>query len=255
MARTKTNKNQVRQNALNDIDDMETDQMRELLKLNYKIKPKFKSKKQKELSDLIKDNRITFVTGAPGTGKSFIALKTGLELLKEKSANIGDMLLTTPVVEISRSIGSLPGDLDTKISQYFQHFYDNMSKIIDSKTLKFLKETEIINDKIVNFIRGSTFGKTDDVGNSVGTYCVLDEGQNLYISEMKAYISRLGEGSKMVILGDIEQCDLKLRKNEKNGLQDAIERFKNIEGIGFFHFDEDDIVRDPFLIEIMKRYK
>lgn len=256
MARPKSNKRQQMQNTLNEIEDIKASEMRELMKMKFKIKPKFKSRKQKELSDIIKDNRITFVTGAPGTGKSFVALKTGLELIKDDDSNLGDMLLTTPIIEISpKSIGALPGDLDMKISQYFQHFYDNLSKIVDGKTLAFLKGSGYINDKIVNFIRGATFGKTDENGDSIGTYCILDEAQNLTTAELKAYISRLGEGSKMVILGDIEQCDLKLSRNEKNGLEDALERFKGLDNIGYLHFDEDDIVRDPFLIEIMKRYK
>lgn len=255
MARKKSKKQEL-QDALNESDDFKADEMRDLMSLNYKIKCKFKSRKQREMSDSIKENRITFVTGAPGTGKSFVALKTGLELMKKPSYKIGDMLLTTPIIEVSpKSIGALPGDLDMKISNYFQHFYDNMEKIIDKKILNFLKTSGLVTDKIVNFMRGATFGKNDEDGNPIGTFCILDECQNLNQMELKTYISRLGENSKMVILGDIEQCDIKLRKNEKNALEDAIERFKDVDGVGLIQFDEDDIVRDKFLIDIMKRYK
>lgn len=255
MARNKQSKRQEFQRVLNELDDIRADEMRELMKLNYNIRCKFKSKKQKDLSKTIKENRITFVTGSPGTGKTFISLKTALELLKEEGGEIGDILLTTPIVEVSpKSIGALPGDLDMKINNYFSHFYDNIEKIIDKKTMNFLKSSGLINDKIVNFIRGNTFGKLDDDGNPIGTFCILDESQNLTKMELKTYISRLGEKSKMVILGDIEQCDLKLN-GEKNALSDAIERFRGIDGVGIFEFNEDDIVRDKFLIEIMKRYK
>lgn len=255
MARSKQSKQRDLQRALNEIDDIKADEMRELMKLKYNIKCKFKSKKQKQLSESIKKNRITFVTGAPGTGKTFVSLKTALELLKDNNSDIGDILLTTPIIEVSpKSIGALPGDLEMKINNYFSHFYDNIEKIIDKKTMNFLKSSELISDKIVNFIRGNTFGKLDDDGNPVGTFCILDECQNLTKMELKTYISRLGEKSKMVILGDIEQCDLKL-KGEKNALSDAIDRFKDIDGVGIIEFNEDDIVRDKFLIKIMKRYK
>src|SRR5690606_35199687 len=148
--------------------DIRADEMRELMKLNYQIKCKFKSKKQKELDQTIRDNRITFVTGAPGTGKTFISLKTALELLKEDD-NIGEIILTTPIVEVSpKSIGALPGDLDSKINQYFSHFYDNIEKIVDKKTISFLKGSGLITDKIVNFIRGATFGKNDENGKPIG---------------------------------------------------------------------------------------
>ena len=241
--------------ALNELDDIKASTKRDLLKLNYKIRAKFKNKKQKELSETIKNNRITFVTGSPGSGKTFIALKTGLEILKDSESKIGDMLLTSPIIEVSpKSIGALPGDLDDKIMNYFQHFYDNIDKIIGQETRRFLRQSGLVSEKIINFMRGSTFGKYEEDGTPVGTYCILDESQNLYPSEIKTYLSRLGENSKMVILGDPGQCDLKLRGGEINGLEDASDRLKGLDGIGFVHFTEDDIVRDPFLIGIMKRY-
>jgi len=255
MARRKTKKQEL-QDALNEMEDIRADEMRQLMNLNFKINCKFKNKKQKQLANTIKENRITFVTGSPGSGKTFIALKTGLELIKSDDFRIGDMMLTTPIIEVSpKSLGALPGDLQDKITNYFDHFYDNLDKMVGSKVRKFLKGSNIVNDKVVNFMRGTTFGKYDENNEPIGTYCLLDEAQNLTVSEMKTFISRLGENSKMVICGDPEQCDIKLYKNEKNGLVDAIERFKEMDGVGIVEFTEDDIVRDPFLIDIMKRYK
>lgn len=255
MARRRTKKQEL-QDALNEMEDIRADEMRQLMNLNFKINCKFKNQKQKQLANTIKENRITFVTGSPGSGKTFIALKTGLELLKSDDFRIGDMMLTTPIIEVSpKSLGALPGDLQDKITNYFDHFYDNLDKMVGSKVRKFLKGSNIVNDKVVNFMRGTTFGKYDENNEPIGTYCLLDEAQNLTVSEMKTFISRLGENSKMVICGDPEQCDIKLNKNEKNGLVDAIERFKEMDGVGIVEFTEDDIVRDPFLIDIMKRYK
>jgi len=257
MANPKRNRQQHLQSAINEVEDIKAKDMRELLNLNYSIKCKFKSEKQRELSDIIKENRITIVSGSAGTGKSFIALKTALELLKDGAkSGIGDILLSTPIVEISpNSIGALPGDLSDKTSNYFQHFYDNIEKIVGTSVMKFLKTSGLVNDRIVNFMRGATFGKIDDKGNPIGTICIFDECQNFLPHEVKAIISRLGEKSKIVLLGDLDQCDLKLRKGEINGLQDAVNRFKDLDGVGYFEFTEDDIVRDKFLIEIMKRYK
>lgn len=255
MAKPKRTKKQDYQIALNEIEDIKADEMRDLMNLNFKIKCKFKSKKQRELADTIKKNRITFVTGAPGTGKTIVTLKTGLELLKDVNSDIGNILLSTPIIEVGPSIGALPGDVDLKISQYFQHFYDNIEKLVGKKAMQFLKHSDLIEDKIINFVRGSTFGKLDDDGKPIGTFCILDESQNINVHQLKTFISRLGESSTMVILGDIEQCDIKLKKGEKSGLEDALTRFKDMEGIGYFEFTEDDIVRDKFLIDIMKRYK
>ena len=256
MARKKQSKKEYFQTVLNDMEEVKASEMRELTNLDYKIKCKFKSKKQKEMSDTIRNNRITFVTGSPGTGKSFVALKTALELLKSKKEKIGKVLLSTPIVEVSpKSLGALPGTIEEKTNKYFEHFYDNIDKIVDKNVSKFLKNSGLIEDKIINFVRGATFGEIDENGNPIGSFCILDEAQNTTPMELKTYISRLGENSKMVILGDVEQCDLKLKKGEKNGLEDAINRLEGLENVGFIHFEDDDIVRDKFLIEVMKRYK
>lgn len=224
---------------------------------SFKINCKFKNEKQKEMYNTIMDNRITFVRGSAGTGKTIISLLTALKCVKDSNINIDQIVLTKPIVEItsSRGLGALPGDINEKTLSYYTHFYDNLVKIIGNEATKQLKGEGIIKETILNFLRGSTFGKWDDSGNPVGTFCIFDEAQNSSIVEMKTFISRMGEESKLVIMGDSDQIDLKLNKGERCGLDDAWERLKGIKGIGFVEFTEDDIVRDPFLIEIMKRYK
>lgn len=224
---------------------------------NFKVNCKFKNEKQKLLFDTILDNRITFVKGAAGTGKTLISLMAGLECLKDKSLNIGQIVLTKPIVEITsqKGLGALPGDINEKTLAYYTHFYDNLIKLIGNEQTKYLKETEVIKDTVLNYLRGSTFGQYTSDGKAIGSLCIFDESQNCTPIEMKTFISRMGENSKLVILGDTDQIDLKLSKNEKCGLQDAIDRLQDISGIGFIEFSEDEIVRDPFLIEIMKRYK
>jgi phosphate starvation-inducible protein PhoH and related proteins len=228
-------------------------------KLNnsFKINCKFKNKKQKQMYETILNNRITFVRGSAGTGKTLISLLTALECIKNKNININQIVLTKPIVEIStsRGIGAIPGDITEKTLSYYTHFYDTLIKIIGSESTKNLKSNGVIKETILNFLRGSTFGKWDENGKPVGSFCIFDEAQNSSIVEMKTFISRMGEESKLVIMGDSDQIDLKLSKGEKCGLDDAWDRLQGIEGIGFVEFTEDDIVRDPFLIEIMKRYK
>lgn len=221
--------------------------------LSYKIDLKFKSKKQKEYYDTLKNNRISFVKGAAGTGKTMIALLLGLEMLK--SGEIKKIVLTKPIIEAASGIGFLPGTIEDKVSVYMYSFYDNVEKIIGKEWFKYLIDNKLLVCMPLNYMRGNTLGGIDHLGNPVGYFCICDEIQNATVKEMKLFISRLGENTKLCILGDSDQSDLKLRNNEIDSLTDAFERFKNINQIGFFEFTEDDIVRDPMLIEIMKRYK
>lgn len=256
MARKKRTKKEEMMDAINDMEDMKTSRRNELLDFNFPIRIKFKNKKQKELSDMIKNNRITFIKGAAGTGKTIITLKTALEMLKDSKSKIGDIMLSTMIVEVGGdSIGYLPGDIGMKTEPYFEHFYDNLIKIVGKEVTTFLRQTKLVDEKILNFVRGTTFGKYDDNGEPIGTVCILDESQSSSVHQLRTFISRLGENSKLVILGDPDQSDIKFKNGEMSGLEDAIERFKDMKNVGVFEFSEDDIVRDPFLIEIMKRYK
>jgi phosphate starvation-inducible PhoH-like protein len=251
------NKKTTIREELEEIDSMDNFIREQVLSYQFKINCKFKNKKQKEMYDTIMENRITFVNGVAGSGKTLVALMAGLECIKNKSINISQIVLTKPIVEIStnKGLGALPGDLDSKTLPYFTHFYDNLIKIIGNEATGYLKQNGVIKETVLNYVRGSTFGKYTADGKPVGTFCIFDETQNCTTTEMKTFISRMGEESKMVILGDSDQIDIKLQKGERCGLEDAIERLKGIDKIGFIEFTEDDIVRDPFLIEIMKRYK
>jgi len=242
---------------MQEIQEMDNYLKDQLRTFQYKINCKFKNKKQKELFDTILQNRITFVRGSAGTGKTLVSLMAGLECLKDKDKNIGQIVLTKPIVEITsqKGLGALPGDINEKTLAYYTHFYDNLIKLIGSYQTKYLKDNGFIKETVLNFLRGSTFGQYTSDGQSVGSFCIFDESQNCTVTEMKTFISRMGENSKLVILGDTDQIDLKLTKGEKCGLEDAIDRLKDINGIGFIEFTDDEIVRDPFLIEIMKRYR
>lgn len=240
---------------LDEHEDMTFVRQQQLHNLQFKINTTFKNKKQKELYNSILKNRITFVKGSPGTGKTLISLMAGLECLKNKQIPINQIILTKPIIEVSKSIGALPGDITEKTVAYYTHFYDNLIKIVGSEVTKFLKTTNHIKETLLNYLRGSTFGTYDNNGNPIGSFCIFDEAQNTTITELKTFISRIGENTKIVICGDLDQIDIKLNKNEISGFQHAWDILQGIDGIGFIEFNEDDIVREKLLIDIMKRYK
>jgi phosphate starvation-inducible PhoH-like protein len=236
-----------------EIEDFEEIVREKKINLGYKVNLKFKNKKQKEYYTGIKSNRIFFTRGAAGTGKTLIALLAALEMLKE--GTVKKILITKPIVESSTSMGFLPGDMTTKISQYMVSFYSNIEKIIGKEWTNTIKQEGSVVEVPLNFMRGNTFGGVNLDGTPSGYFIIADEMQNATVREMKLLVSRLGEKSTMVIMGDTDQVDLRLRRGEKNGLDDAVDRLSGINGVGSIQFSEEDIVRDPFLIEIMKRYK
>ena len=224
-------------------------QKRELSQMKFRPNSGLKTESQKKLVRKILDNKITFIKGAAGTGKTFSSLKAALEVLmdrKQPNNETTKLYLTKPIVEAGdENMGFLPGDKNDKTAPYFSSFYSNLEKLIGVESTKRMRE-KYINEKVIAYERGATFD------NCVA---ILDESQNLTIAGLKLYISRLGENAKMIILGDTDQVDLKVLKNRTSGLQDAFERFKGIEGIAYHEFSEDDIVRSEILKAIMKRYK
>lgn len=257
MAKARRQPKKTLQEELDEIQEMDDYLRDQISDFQFKINCKFKNRKQKQLYTTILENRITFVRGTAGTGKTIISLMAGLECLKNKDINVNQIVLTKPIVEITsqKGLGALPGDINEKTLAYYTHFYDNLIKIIGTYQTRFLKQNGFIKETVLNYLRGSTFGQYTSDGKSVGSFCIFDETQNCTVTEMKTFISRMGEDSKLVILGDTDQIDLRLKDGEKCGLDDAIDRLKGIPGIGIIEFTDDEIVRDPFLIEIMKRYR
>jgi phosphate starvation-inducible PhoH-like protein len=227
--------------------DVREDEMRaEVIKrisINKDIK--YKNVKQKDFVKMIHENQIVFVKGAAGTGKTFLALKAALEVLKMGTNGINKIALTKPIVEAGESIGFLPGDIEEKTDPYMKSFIENVHELVGKTVTRDLLACGAIQSVPLPYIRGNTFRKS---------ISILDEAQNTTPIAMKLFLSRIGQGSKMIIIGDSDQSDLFLRGSENHGLADAFERFQGLNGIGFFEFTEDDIVRSDILIEMMKRY-
>lgn len=213
--------------------------------LNRKIK--CKTAKQKEMINTIRDNEIIFVRGAAGTGKTFIALKAALELLKKEDNPFHKILLTKPIIEAQNNkLGFLPGGIDEKIDPYMDSYMTNIKTLVGASQAGILSSGGIVDFNPLPYMRGATF---------MNSVAILDEAQNVTVGGMKLFISRKHETCKLIVLGDEDQTDLSIRGQERNGLQDAFERFQGLDGVGFVTFSEEDIVRSSILIEIMKRYK
>ena len=220
---------------------------------SIKVKLKCKNQKQKELHNLITDKEIVFCQGAAGTGKSYVAAATAIELLK--NGPYSKIIICCPNVEASAmQIGLLPGSVDEKIQPFLDAIEFTIQKILSEsgnmgskEILNTFLKNEIIQEEAVSFLRGKTFD------NSV---IIIDEAENLNKQETMLILSRIGRNSKMVFLGDSQQIDRKDIKKAKDkcGLDYAFDVLQDMEEVGFVQFTEDDIVRNPIIGKILKRW-
>ncbi len=233
-----------------DFDEFESsfkqrEELKDFHSFNFKKDIILKTEKQKDLIKAIYENHIIFVSGAAGVGKTFVALKGALELLRDPNNPIDKIIISKPIVEAGENIGFLPGTLEEKIAPYLQSYHGNLKQLIGGEPARQLVSSKIIEAVPLAYLRGDTFR------NSVA---ILDEAQNTTIMGLKLFISRIGENSKIIVMGDVDQTDLPFKKGEKSGLEDAFERFQDVKGVAFVQFNEDDIVRHSILIDLMKRY-
>ena len=219
----------------------------ELQKINFLPGVDMKTENQKKLIRKIHENQIIFVKGPAGVGKTFVAIKAALECLKRNESTQAKILITKPLVEGGdQNMGFLPGDVKEKTEPWMKSYEANIKKLVGDGTSKALFNTNVVKSLAFPLIRGNTFDQA---------IAILDEGQNTTVGGMKLFLSRIGETSKIIVLGDVDQTDLKFRNGEKSGLDDAFDRFKGVKGVAFMEFTEDDIVRSGILIELMKRYR
>jgi phosphate starvation-inducible protein PhoH and related proteins len=185
---------------------------------------------------------IVFAVGPAGTGKTYLAIAHALKEILEKKKR--KLVLTRPVVEAGESLGFLPGDLNQKISPYLRPLYDAIDSLVPYNTISKLEENRIIEIAPLAYMRGRSLKDS---------YIVLDEAQNTTKEQMKMFLTRLGEGSRAIITGDITQIDLPSRK--KSGLIHSLEILKDLEDIHFSFFDSGDIVRSPLVRAIVNAYE
>lgn len=200
------------------------------------------SEKQLELYKMIRNNDLTVCQGPAGTSKTFIACYTALNLLVDKK--IDKIIITKPIQEAGENLGFIPGSIDDKIEPYARSFYSNFEKIIGSSMLEFLKENKIIEFSPLAYIRG------DSLDN---TLMILDEAQNCTMKQLMLWVTRIGRGTKGIVLGDRTQYDIKIKDVKISEFINHI--VKDVDGVGIFEFDKNDIVRNKFLIQIVDNYE
>ena len=204
-----------------------------------------KNKKQQEFYDLIQEKEITICTGPAGVGKSYLTVLKSLELLASSDNEFYKIVITTPAVEADEKLGFLPGDMYEKMSPYTFSTIYLMEKIIGKNATKNLMDSEHVEIMPLAFMRGI------NVDNSI---LIAEEFQNSTKRQTKTLLTRIGWKSKFIISGDLEQSD-RYKDIRETGLYDATNRFKNIEEIGSFIFEEVDIVRNQVISKILETYK
>ena len=201
-----------------------------------------KSKNQAELVNAMRSADMVFCLGPAGSGKTYIMVAEALNLLLSRKKS--KIILTRPVVEAGESLGYLPGDLEQKISPYLRPLYDAMESFISKDVVKKFIEAGVIEIAPLAYMRGRTL--SDAV-------VILDEAQNTTCRQMKMFLTRMGEGSKVFITGDITQIDLP--KHTQSGLVHAIEILKNIDGIRIIQTEASDVVRNALVKKIIQAYE
>ncbi len=203
---------------------------------------KTKTPKQFEYVRKVAENDIVFAIGPAGTGKTFLAVAMALAELKRNK--IEKIILSRPAVETGESLGFLPGDLKEKLDPYLKPLTDALYYMLSPDKLKSYSEKNVIEIIPLAYMRGRTLSNA---------FIILDEAQNATIMQMKMFLTRMGNNSKVIVTGDITQIDL--QNPEECGLINANKLLQNIEGIEFVYFDERDVVRHRLVAQIIKAYQ
>ncbi|MBR2160456.1 MAG: PhoH family protein [Clostridia bacterium] len=197
---------------------------------------------QKSYVEAIKKNKVVFGIGPAGTGKTYLAV--ALACVAYKNKEIERIILTRPAVEAGEKLGFLPGDLQEKIDPYLRPLYDALAEMFGFEGYHKLIEKGVIEVAPLAYMRGRTLSEA---------FIILDEAQNTTKEQMKMFLTRMGEGSKMVITGDITQVDLP--EGKQSGLVHASKILKDIDDIKIINFTAKDVVRHELVMNIIKAYE
>ena len=200
------------------------------------------TKGQQQYIETMSANDLTFCIGPAGTGKTYLAVAIAVSMLKKKQ--IRRIVLARPAVEAGEKLGFLPGDLQAKVNPYLRPLFDALEDMMDFTQMKKFVGLDIIEIIPLAFMRGRTL-------NEAAIIC--DEAQNTSALQMLMVLTRLGNGSKMIITGDITQIDLE--PGQKSGMIEAIETLRGIKGIGYVELNQKDIVRHRLVQNIVQAYK
>jgi len=200
-----------------------------------------RSPNQSAYIDAMRKNDMVFGIGPAGTGKTFLAVAAAVEMYR--SGEVERLVFTRPAVEAGERLGFLPGDLLEKIDPYLRPIYDSLRELMPSETVQKKMASGDIEIAPLAFMRGRTLKNA---------FVVLDEAQNTTAMQMKMFLTRMGQGTRMVITGDPTQTDLP--NGTKSGLGEAISILKDIPEVAFIHFDKGDVVRHKLVGKIIEAY-
>ena len=201
-----------------------------------------RSKTQKEYVKSLKTNNIVISLGPAGTGKTYLAVAVALSMLLEKK--VERIILSRPAVEAGERLGFLPGDMKDKIDPYLRPLYDSLYDLLDYDKIQRKIESGAIEIAPLAFMRGRTLKNS---------FAILDEAQNATDTQIKMFLTRIGENSKLVVNGDPSQIDLPNKK--QSGLIMSQKILKNIKGISVINFDHQDVMRHPLVTKIVEAYQ
>ncbi len=204
------------------------------------IRPK--SLGQKEYVDAIRKNKIVFGIGPAGTGKTYLAVALAVTALKNH--DVERIILTRPAVEAGEKLGFLPGDLAEKVDPYLRPIYDALQDMMGGESYLKAIERGSIEIAPLAYMRGRTLSNS---------FIILDEAQNTTREQMKMFLTRMGEGSKIVVTGDITQIDLP--HHVVSGMKDAVQVLEGVEDIKVIKFDHRDVVRHELVSRIIRAYE
>lgn len=202
---------------------------------------KCKTLGQKKYVNALKRNTVVFGVGPAGTGKTYLAV--AMAVLAYKNKEVEKIILTRPAVEAGEKLGFLPGDLQNKVDPYLRPLYDALYDFLGAETFKNLSERGVIEVAPLAYMRGRTLNDA---------FIILDEAQNCTIEQMKMFLTRFGEGSRVVVTGDITQIDLPPER--KSGLVHALGVLKDVEGISQIYLTYKDVVRHEMVQRIISAY-
>jgi len=197
---------------------------------------------QSEYVEAIRKHDLVFCRGPAGCGKTFLAVAMAVNALRREQ--VRKIVLVRPAVEAGERLGFLPGDLLAKVNPFLRPLLDAMQEMLDFDQVRRYMESDVVEIVPLAFMRGRTLNQT---------FIILDEGQNTTITQMKMFLTRMGEGSKIVVTGDVTQVDLS--PNVEPGMLDAIHRLEGIDGVGVVELTGRDIVRHRLVREIVKAYE
>tara|TARA_E500000178_G_scaffold351692_1_gene413386 strand:+ start:399 stop:1355 length:957 start_codon:yes stop_codon:yes gene_type:complete len=200
-----------------------------------------KTKNQEIFLKLMKSKDVVFAVGPAGTGKTYLAVAYAVSLFVE--GKINRLILSRPAVEAGERLGFLPGDMKEKIDPYLRPLYDALYEMMPGEEIDRKMVNNLIEIAPLAFMRGRTLNKS---------FIILDEAQNTLSTQMKMFLTRLGQNSKMVITGDLSQKDLP--DNSKSGMQDAMEKLEKVKDIGFVHLNSSDVCRHTLVEKIINAY-